>query len=361
MKVAMNRKTLIIILIAGIVTLFSLAFAAASFFYFKSKTIAPVCPNDGLQAETDAALEALEECLSEASAPQAVAVATSSVDDSHWFDLCQNTFKDFASLQVGDCLADSAVDSVKNQSMAGLIIGEAVFAPRAEVMAHLQGVYTCYKEDDIDGYFAGKVCFVPDNDSYLPRLEGDSRHQVFCFSDKEKAEQVFCSSGDTGRATVWVKKYKYTYFEDSESLNEAVEWSGQTNKQLDGVKIGSKMSGMTVLGSLDQDSRKEIIFSGQARITGDYWYEDQGEYDGGWACFGNLDAASEAKMPKFPRDEKAKSGFCLPNSDLLQKELVSVATSGRATIDIDDFNLVYCECGAWSNATLIDVVSVKKK
>jgi hypothetical protein len=256
MKVAMNRKTLIIILIAGIVTLFSLAFAAASFFYFKSKTIAPVCPNDGLQAETDAALEALEECLSEASAPQAVAVATSSVDDSHWFDLCQNTFKDFASLQVGDCLADSAVDSVKNQSMAGLIIVRRflLLVPRLWPISKVSIPATRKMILMVILPARSVLCQI-----MIPIFQGWRAIRgikFFCFSDKEKAEQVFCSSGDTGRATVWVKKYKYTYFEDSESLNEAVEWSGQTNKQLDGVKIGSKMSGMTVLGSLDQDSRK---------------------------------------------------------------------------------------------------------
>jgi hypothetical protein len=359
----MNKKNLFICCVAAVAVIISLTFAVGSFFYFKDRTIFPACFKNGSQTETDAALEALEECLLKTSTPQAAVIATSSADDSHWFDLCQNTFKDFTSLKVGDCLANSSVKSVKNESREGLIIGEAIFTPHAEVLAYLQGVYTCYKEDYVNGYCSGKVCFVPDDDSYLPRLKSDLRHQDFCFSDNEEAKQVFCadSDSDTGLATVWVKKYKYSYFEEGESLNEAMEWSGQINKQLDGVKIGSKMSGMTVLRSLDEDTRKEIIFSGQARITGDYWYEDQGEFDGGWACFSNLDAASEAKMPKFPEYKDAKGDFCIPNSDLLQKSLVSVATSGRATIDIKDFNLITCECGAWSNATLVDVISVKKK
>lgn len=213
----MNKNFLVLGLVAGVVVLLSLVFAVSSFFYFKGKAIAPSCLKDGSLAETNAALEALEECLLKSSSSQEIVVATSSA------------------------------------------------------------------------------------------------------------------------------------------------LSVQLNKQLAGVEIGSKMFDMTVKGSLDETTKKEIIFSGKTRITGDYWYADQGEYDGGWACFSNLDSASEAKMPKFPGSEKAKSDFCIPSSDLLQNKLISVATSGRATIDIDNFNLVYCECGAWSNAELVDVVAIEKK
>lgn len=124
------------------------------------------------------------------------------------------------------------------------------------------------------------------------------------------------------------------------------------------MQIGRKIFGLTVTDYLLKDFKREIKFSGKIRITGDYDYMDQGEFAGGWACFDKLDLASEAKMPKFSSGNK--SNFCIANSDKLQKELVATATSGRATIDIDNFSLMYCECGAWSTADLVDVVSVKK-
>lgn len=365
---SMNKKNLIIGSVAAIIVLFSLSFAVASFFYFKGKTVAPVCLENNYRAETAGALEALEECLSKDSSQQEQSVVTaSSSDDSHAFDLCQSTFKDFGSLKVGDCYLDTVVKSFTSDGTDNPEGDEVVFGKRGgEYFAYMHGRYICLDRASMDevelGRYIGSVCFVPDYDSSLPRFAGDKYKQSFCFADSENqnAEEIFCGKEKSGRASVWLSEYKYNY-RFSNSRNTALGWSAKLDKPMPGVKIGGKISGMTVKSFFDEDTEKQINFSGQASITGDYLYQDQGEFDGGWACFNNLDAASEAVMPKFPGDNSGKSDFCIPNSDLLQKKLISVATSGRATIVIDNFNLVYCECGAWSNAELVDVIAVKKK
>ena len=361
----MNKKFLVLGLVTGVVALLSFVFAVSSFFYFKGKAIDPSCLKVGLQVELPP--EALEECLSKSSTSQEIVVTTSSIDDSHAFDLCKNVFTDFASLKLGDCYADAVVKGFTDNGLNNSGGSDVVFGPHnGEVLAYVRGTYTCIDKSSVDdaqaSWFTGSVCFVPDDDSGLPRFEGDKNRQGFCFNsdNNQDAEEIFCSKDKTGRALVWINEYKYSY-KNSNSYNTAIKWSAKLEKPMSGVKIGAKIYGMTVKSFFNNDSEKQINFSGQARITGDYSYSDQGEFDGGWACFSNLDFASEAKMPKFPGSEKTKSDFCITNSDLLQKELISVATSGRATIDIDNFNLVYCECGAWSNAELVDVISVEKK
>jgi hypothetical protein len=364
----MNKKNLLTRLIVVFVVLFLMSFAAASFFYFKGSAVAPLSLKDDSPAKTAGVPEAPEESLSKDFNSQGYAVVTaSSSDDSQAFDLCSSTFKDFASLKVGDCYADSVVKSFTSNGYGEPGGNGVVFVQRnAEYFAYMHGNYTCLDRalmDDAEVVrYTGSVCFVPDDDSNLPRFAGDKYEQSFCFadSDTKNSEEIFCGKEKSGRASVWLSEYMYSY-RFSNSHNTALKWSAKIDKPMPGVKIGGKMSGMTVKSFFDEDSEKQINFSGQSRITGDYSYQDKGEFDGGWACFNNLDVASEAVMPKFPGDKSGKSDFCIPNSDLLQKELISVATSGRATIDIENFDLIYCQCGAWSNADLVDVIAVEKK
>lgn len=139
------------------------------------------------------------------------------------------------------------------------------------------------------------------------------------------------------------------------------EWTKNGRPSIDilkGMKIGKIISGMTVTSYIFEDYKRVVAFSGKVRLSGDF-KKGMGEEDCDGAWFKNLDATSEEKMPKFSPSDK--SFFCLNDSSELQKNLLSKSDSGRATIEIDNFNLVYCECGAWSNADLIKVISVEKK
>ncbi len=362
----MEKRILILLSIAGGVLVFALALATGSFFYFKGMA-AGTSPdqNNCSKDELSAVYEALEECQSDlAGKNEKVATSTASAidnDDENAFKCCDNTFSDFTSLKYGDCYACAGVE----KSIDNDLSKEVIFAPHnADVMAYLIGTYKCLDNsstyDTEVSWHSGSVCFTPDDDSSLPRFEGDKSKQSFCFADDEDkyAEDFFCSEDRTGRALVWINKYSYVY-KNSNSYNTALKWSAELQAPMPGVEIGAKMSGMTVKSYSNESYKKEIKFSGKARVTGDYIYYDEGEYDGGWACFSDLDAFSEARIPKFPGEENEKSRFCVRSNDFVKK-LISKSSSGRATVDIDNFNLIYCQCGAWTNAELVGVVSVEE-
>jgi hypothetical protein len=369
----MKIKTFILSSAVLWLTIFAIILTFGLFFYFTAtKTSNRANTQDGCQKEElSATYEALEECQAslEKTKTDEKKQSEEIIDnsDADAYKCSTNTFEDFSSLRVNDYYSCAAIAELSDYTENNNIGGSVTFVPQnADVMAYLLGSYKCIDKSKMDdaeaSWYTGSVCFTPDDDFSLPRFKDDKLKQIFCFADFEdkKAEDFFCSENKTGRAFVWVNKYLYTY-KNKNSHNTALEWSAKIQEPMPGIEIGEKISGMTIKSYTNEDYEKILNFNGKARITGDYIYYDDGEYDGGWACFSNLDTSSEAKMPKFPGEETSKSNFCIPNSDLLQKELISVATSGRATIDIDDFNLVYCECGAWSNATLIDVLSVNSK
>jgi hypothetical protein len=132
----------------------------------------------------------------------------------------------------------------------------------------------------------------------------------------------------------------------------------------EGVKVGDKFGDFTVSSvgplttGMKMDFGKNIInlkigFSGQATLTGDYYFiPDGGDVVGDTVCFDQLDLASELKMPRLKGVED--TDFCFGNEALtmLGKK------SGKATVLIKNFTLNYYPAGGITpTAELVKVLS----
>lgn len=241
------------------------------------------------------------------------------------------------------------------------------FSGQAEVI----GLSECVEADNMEG--SGEChtfClqdFTVDSEVKIPRYAGDEKNTRICFSE-ESVKNLREWPGEQGvQYKAIISDLVLNYSSQGGVVNQAsllrldrygLPRDGEsTGTILDTIKIGDKIKGLAVKGFSAFNGDSWIGFSGQIRITGDYYYDGEVEEGCNGAWFSNLDVASKAKMPQVYPGEKVE--FCVHNSDLVKKELAAVAVSGRATIDIDSYNWVDCNCGAWSNAELVDVVSVK--
>jgi len=102
------------------------------------------------------------------------------------------------------------------------------------------------------------------------------------------------------------------------------------------------------------DENLRVKFDGEATISGTYSVN----YDPGPGCIYSfiVDKESENKVPRLGHENYLY--FCFNNKSMpLVKEVFSQEGRGKATIVIDDYEMVGCGCEASDSATLVRVIS----
>jgi hypothetical protein len=202
------------------------------------------------------------------------------------------------------------------------------------------------------------------SEAKIPHYKDDNKEAEICFSDADLMNVGIQKSRDPRQYQLVIGDLVLNYSEadgvyhQAKILKYIEDGASITGTIFNRAKIGDKVSGMTIETMSYADYDKQVSFTGQATVTGDFY---QTAMDGiELTCFRNFDAASEAKLPKMY--DGVKSEFCFDNDQAVVKnKLLAQATAGRATIAIDNLSLIDCNCGAYPGADLISVINVNKK
>lgn len=126
-------------------------------------------------------------------------------------------------------------------------------------------------------------------------------------------------------------------------------------------KVRDSIAGMKIVavqpaldGSPLNQYNVRVAFSGQATVSGAYEYQFTELIDEYLACF-TVDAADASKIPQFIQFGGHPPYFCFFNTDKTRAEQLLGKTNHRATITIEDLELVYAP-EALSQAGLVAVV-----
>ncbi|HEY8449728.1 MAG TPA: hypothetical protein VIL95_04535 [Bacillota bacterium] len=132
----------------------------------------------------------------------------------------------------------------------------------------------------------------------------------------------------------------------------------------DAVRPGDTVAGLTVMEVAYQAETAElpfsaiVSFSGQVTVTGTYVHHPQDEeFVGGEVCMHNLDAASQARLPRLRGDQRV-AWFCFANTEETRRALVPEGV-GTATVVIDHYTIDYRPTETWNRARLVRAVEVR--
>lgn len=127
------------------------------------------------------------------------------------------------------------------------------------------------------------------------------------------------------------------------------------------LKSGDKVGNMTVVsvGRLNLSRtdvplslNARIVFSGQATLTGTYtYYGDDEGFLFGEVCF-TPDEKSKNNLPQF--SDSNRTFFCFSNKTKAQQDFGPKGSTGKATVTVDKYNLVYLESEVWNTAELVN-------
>jgi hypothetical protein len=102
-----------------------------------------------------------------------------------------------------------------------------------------------------------------------------------------------------------------------------------------------------------------VDFKGKTTVTGDIMYNLPGGQMGELVCMQNLDAESQAKMPKLSSQSYVTVSFCfddLENAKKLLVKDVNIENQGVKTVVIDDFKIQWFPIEIYNTAKLISLI-----
>lgn len=148
-------------------------------------------------------------------------------------------------------------------------------------------------------------------------------------------------------------------------LNEDLQKPLKENEfRLSSLSVGDIVAGLKVKEVSPFRSEEAISsenyaigFTGKTELSGIYTYnDDEAAFTANTVCF-EVDEDSLKKLPTFFQ-EIPKNFFCFSNGAFAKKSFKKKGSTGKATIVIDNLNLVSYPREVWNSAELVKVVSM---
>lgn len=375
-----KSKTIIVSFAVFFVAVIFLSLIAAFLWYFK----ASLAINDGMLKKTiensrltiEKYSRELNICRTDVSGmSQTSSLVSENTSNKYRDEILKNVFFD-EKIKVGDKVLGWKVKSIEkaeandvescDEGDGGGSISNCFpnnIAIKFSGKETISGLVKCVEADNGNGgYKCVSACinnFDVASEVKIPRYKNDKKEMEICFLNDDLEKAGMSVGPEPKKYEIVISDLALTSDAQGGMNNYATLVKIVSPFVLDDLKIGDKVLGMKVVAMKNTEYMKVLSFSGQVTVTGDFektLYEDIP-----LVCLKNFTDASEAKLPKLYK-AGGKTAFCLEADDKLVKEkLLSFGDAGRATITIDDLSLVDCACGAYSNANLINVVSVSKK
>ncbi len=131
------------------------------------------------------------------------------------------------------------------------------------------------------------------------------------------------------------------------------------------IKLGDKIVGMTLVSlgpiiNIDKPLSADDVdakFSGSVTLSGNYVF-DMNDFAGSeMACLYLTDPIELAKLPRVMGAPDQNSVLCFSNIDRVKEVFGPKYSSGRATVMIDDYQVLYAPAEVVNSATLIRLVA----